>query len=168
MAQSPFICENLRHLRTAFTWSPLRSFRFAASGPQVNHKRPEPREPKSGIDVVFNHVECKVVKPAETPDANSQQHADPPRRVFEEEQDGRQNSDDKEQQAFEFDPARVGEVFHQSAMLRRISPPVTNSPDWRNRTPPATKRHEKSQNFLCLLVVPLCGLSELHRNQSGG
>jgi hypothetical protein len=85
---------------------------FGAIGKQVKREGPEAREFEAGIDVVFDDVEGEVVEAAEAPNRNGEQDGGFEMRVFEQEQDGGEEADEQEEEAFEFNPGGVGEVGH--------------------------------------------------------
>ena len=70
---------------------------------------------------MLDDVEREVVKAAEAPDRYRQQHADLERWLLGNQQRSGRNPDAEEQDAFEFDQARVGEVFHWVTSKRTMS-----------------------------------------------
>jgi hypothetical protein len=79
---------------------------------QIGSKRPKTRKPVARIDIVLDDVKGKIVKSAEAPDGDSKQGANPERRMFQDKQRCRENSNEEEKDAFELNPVWIREVFH--------------------------------------------------------
>lgn len=94
---------------------------------QISGERPQAGEAVAGIDVVFDDVEGKVVEPAEAPDRDAEQQRGFQFQVFGEQERRGENPHDEEQDAFEFDPAGIGEVFHGVRRRRGARPPQHSS-----------------------------------------
>jgi hypothetical protein len=81
---------------------------LSAPGPEINEKRPQAREAIAWIHVLLNHIKGEIVKPAETPDRDRQQDGGFDGRVFQDQEEGRENANDQEKNSFELDQCRTG------------------------------------------------------------
>ena len=66
---------------------------------------------------MFNHVEGEVVEPAETPDRQRKQRSHFDCGRLKQQEQRCENSQPEKQNALQFDPARIGEVFHTSYFI---------------------------------------------------
>ena len=65
---------------------------------------------------MFDDIKCEVVEPAKTPDGQREQPDCLPRWVVEEKQNAGNDANEQEQQSFQFDPARMHQVFHENKL----------------------------------------------------
>ena len=61
---------------------------------------------------MFDDIKCKVVKATETPDCDADQKHSLNLRVRNNDRTKGEQPDDEEKDAFEFDPSKIGDVFH--------------------------------------------------------
>jgi hypothetical protein len=66
---------------------------------------------------MFDYVKGKIIEPAKTPDPYAQQKDNPKFRVFNHQEPGGQQTENKEQEPLDDNPARIGDVFHMSFRL---------------------------------------------------
>ncbi|HXR08429.1 MAG TPA: hypothetical protein VN765_13915 [Candidatus Acidoferrum sp.] len=65
---------------------------------------------------MLDHIKRKIIEPAKTPDSNAEQKDNVKFRVLNHEQPARQQTENKEQETFDFNPAGIGDVFHEWCM----------------------------------------------------
>jgi len=82
---------------------------------KITRKRPQPRKPIPRIHILLDHIKREIIKPAETPDRNRQQHPLFERPLLQYQQRRRQQTDDQKQNSFQFNPPRISQVFHPAA-----------------------------------------------------
>ncbi len=75
---------------------------------------------KTWIDVLFNHVERKVVESTETPDADGKQDRDLPGKRQVDQDEGREQPQDQKKKPFENDQPPISNVHH--CEVRRFQP----------------------------------------------
>jgi hypothetical protein len=78
-----------------------------SSSQQILRKRNQSRKFVIRVNVFFNDVKCKIVKPAKTPNCQREQNGSLPFWVIEKNQNGGNNSDKQKQNAFQFNPKRI-------------------------------------------------------------
>lgn len=62
---------------------------------------------------MLDDIKSEVIEPAEAPDCNEEQKDDFDLRMLSQKHTGGQQPDDQKQNALEFYPARIGDVFHK-------------------------------------------------------
>src|SRR5450756_1216770 len=93
----------------------------------VLHKRKQAGEFIPRIHIFLDDIEGKVIKPAETPDAQRQQQTGRPFGIVQKDQRRRNHADEQEQNPLQFDPKWTGKIFHLSkfkiaSAARRVAP----------------------------------------------
>ena len=93
---------------------------------KITSKRPQPGKPIPRIHVFFDHIKREIVKSAEAPNRNRQQHPHFQSRMFEHNQRRRQHANQQKQNSFQFNPPRIGQVFHLTRLVTTDAREVTN------------------------------------------
>jgi hypothetical protein len=75
---------------------------------QITRERPETRKPVARIHILLYHIKREIIKPAEAPDRNRQQHTRFQSRLIENQQRRRERADNQKQNSFQLNPASVG------------------------------------------------------------
>jgi hypothetical protein len=92
-----------------------RHLSFVFPFQKITRKRPQSRKPITRIHILLDHIKREIIKPAEAPNRNHQQHPGFQRRLLHDQQRRRENTDYQKQNSFQLNPARVSQVLHSIA-----------------------------------------------------